>query len=80
MSGTGRVEIQNGMIIDWLQRLVNDGSGNPRWRVTFTDGTVADTQSGIADAYGIEDHHNRPMTVEFSRAGKITRIKPERKD
>jgi hypothetical protein len=81
VNGTGRVEIQNGLIIDWLERLVNDRSGNPRWQVTFTDGTVAVTHSGAAINYGIDnrEYRNVPLTVEFSPAGKITRMHPERR-
>lgn len=63
--------------IDHLERRKNSVNGNPRFRVVFTDGSSAITQSDAAFAYGLENPEFRdvPLEVTFSRAGLITRVK-----
>lgn len=67
-----------GMVIEKLELLNASRDGNPRWKVTFTDGTVMHTQSNASVNYGIEntEHRNVPLTVTTSRAGRITHIEP----
>ena len=63
--------------IDHLTRLNNSVNGNPRFRVTFTDGSSAITQSDAAFCYGLEnpEFRDRPVIVSFSRAGRITHVR-----
>jgi hypothetical protein len=56
-----------------LERLKLSTNGNPRFRVTFTDGTVAQTQTDASIGYSIENSEFRdvPVRVSFTRAGRI---------
>jgi hypothetical protein len=70
---------RTGLVIESLERLNNSVNGNPRYRVHFTDGTVADTQSDASLNYGITNPEYRdvPLRVTFTRAGKISHATPE---
>lgn len=48
-------------------------SGNPRWRLTFTDGRKALTEADVQVGYGIEnsEYRNGPVVVTFDPAGHI---------
>lgn len=60
-----------------LQRLNNSVNGNPRYRVTFTDGGTADTQSDASINYGIgnPEYRDVPVIVSLSKAGRITHVR-----
>lgn len=59
-----------------LERLKLSTNGNPRFRVTFTDGTVSQTQTDSSIAYSIENPEFRdvPVRVSFTRAGRIFNV------
>ena len=61
-------------VISDLKPLNNSVNGNPRWLVTFKDGTEAITQSDVSCSYGLNNPDMRgvPLNVRFSRAGRIT--------
>lgn len=61
-----------------LDRLTNSVNGNPRYRVHFTDGSSALTQSDAGFCYAINNPEFRdaPVLVEFTRAGRIAHIAP----
>lgn len=61
-----------------LERLHNSKNGNPRYRVTFTDGTVFETAADASINYGITNREYRdvPLEVTFSRNGRITYLAP----
>lgn len=56
-----------------LERLKLSANGNPRFRVTFTNGEVAQTQTDASIGYSIENSEFRdvPVRVSFTRAGRI---------
>ncbi len=59
-----------------LDRLNNSASGNPRWRVHFTDGTRADTGPDATVGYEI-DHEawqQRPVVFDIDAEGYVTDI------
>jgi len=65
--------------IQHSSRLRNSTNGNPRYRVTFTDGTVLDSQSDASWCYafgnpGIRD--GSTVEITLTRAGKISHMKP----
>lgn len=64
------------LTIDTLERLNNSRNGNPRFRVTFTDGTVAQTETDGSVNYVIENKEFRdvPLKVTFTKAGRIKHI------
>lgn len=63
--------------VDHLERLRLSTNGNPRFRVTFTDGSSAITQSDASFYYGIENQEMRgDVTVTYTRAGKISDMRP----
>jgi hypothetical protein len=63
--------------VNHLERLRLSSNGNPRFRVTFTDGSSAITQSDAAFCYGIENQEMRgDVTVTYTRAGKISEMRP----
>lgn len=66
--GTERV-----VTIASLERLPLSVKGNPRFRVTFTDGTVAQTQTDASVGYSIEnpEYRRAPVRVSFTPAGRI---------
>jgi hypothetical protein len=60
--------------IESYERLRLSRNGNPRFRFTFTDGTILDSSSDAAWCYEIGNRGMREgSTVEmtFTRAGKI---------
>jgi hypothetical protein len=70
---------RTGLVIATLERLNLSASGNPRFRVTFTDGTQAATEPDNSLNYGIENPEAKgPLTVTFTRNGRITRIVNEK--
>lgn len=72
-------KIREGLVIESLERLRLSSNGNPRFRVHFTDGTVADTQSDASLNYGIEnrEYQGVPLKVTFTRAGKVSYAVPQ---
>jgi hypothetical protein len=56
-----------------LGRLKLSKMGNPTFRVTFTDGTVARTRENASIGYSIENPEYRdvPVKVSFTPAGTI---------
>jgi hypothetical protein len=72
----GRTITRTGLVIDWTEHLDPTVHGNPRWRVHFTDETVAVTQSDMPCATGIDDarFRNTPLAVTFTRTGRIARV------
>lgn len=59
-----------------LERLKLSTNGNPRFRVTFTDGTVAQTQTDSSVGYSIENPEFRdvPVRVSYTPAGRIWNV------
>lgn len=62
-----------------LETLTCSKNGNPRYRVTFTDGTAATTQSDANFCYGIGNRTMRDveLCVEFTKAGLIADMRPK---
>jgi hypothetical protein len=61
--------------IDWAERLTNSTSGNPRYRVHFTNGGNAKTAADSAVSYSIHNfthHPDRPVVFTFDSKGQIT--------
>ena len=58
-----------------LERMRNTTNGNPRWRVSFTDGTSATTEADSACASVIDnsEYTGVPLKVEYRR-GQVCRI------
>jgi hypothetical protein len=69
----------NGLIIVNLTRLQNSDNGSPRYRVTFDNGLVAQTQSDASINYGITnpEYRNVPLDVYVTRSGKISDLRPQ---
>ena len=59
-----------------LERLKLSKMGNPRFLVTFTDGTTAQTQTDAQIGYTIEnsEFHDVPVRVSYTRAGRIWNV------
>lgn len=59
-----------------LERLKLSTNGNPRFRVTFTDGSVAQTQTDASIGYSLENPEFRdvPVRVSYTRAGRIFNV------
>lgn len=66
--------------IERLERLNNSTNGNPRYKVWFSGGGWAVTQSDAAISYEINNPEFRDTDVEitFTRAGRISFAKPVR--
>lgn len=73
--------------ISHLDRLPNSVYGNPRYRVNFAgsgtgqnyvSGHSAITSSDSSFCYGITNpnFHGRPVRVKYTRAGRISDIRP----
>lgn len=63
--------------IDQIDRLNSSSNGNPRYRITFTDGSSAITMSDAAFCYSIGNPGYRvasQVQVEWSRAGRIAQL------
>lgn len=67
--------------IEKLERLKLSVNGNPRFRVTFTDGSVAQTQTDSSVGYSIENPEYRdvPVVISFTRTGRIFGVDVARK-
>lgn len=61
------------LTIEKLERLRLSANGNPRFRVTFTNGLVAQTQTDSSVGYSISnpEFRDRPVKVSFTGAGRI---------
>jgi hypothetical protein len=60
--------------IERYERLRSSTNGNPRYRFTFTDGTVLDSMSDAGWCYAVGNPGMRegsPVSLELTRAGKI---------
>lgn len=59
-----------------LERLKFSANGNPRFKVTFTDGTVAQTQTDGQIGYTLENSEYRDVRVKvfYTRAGRIWNV------
>jgi hypothetical protein len=59
------------------KRLVNSTNGNPRFRITFDTGEVAQTKPDASCSYEVENFLRSGAEVEVTRtrAGKIRTIK-----
>lgn len=70
-------ETQQTLTIAKIERLKLSTNGNPRFRVTFTNGLMAQTQTDGAVGYSIENPEYRgvPVLVTFTRAGRITDVR-----
>lgn len=67
-------------VVDHVEMLNNSHSGNPRYSVHFTDGTIAQTQADAACNYGIENPEMRSpneVCVTFTSAGRISHMTPK---
>lgn len=64
------------LTISSLERLKLSTNGNPRFRVTFTTGEVAQTQTDSSIAYELEnsDFRDVPVKVSFTPAGRIWNV------
>ena len=73
-----RIKIRQIATLEHLNPTVN---ANPRWRVNWTNGDDALTQSDASCAVGIGNPENLsvPLRVTLSRAGRITHLAPARK-
>lgn len=69
---------QETLTIQSLERLRLSANGNPRFRITFTNGRIAQTQSDAGINYGIEnpEYRDKPLHVTFTAAGKISGLTP----
>lgn len=68
--------IRAGLVISRLERMRSSFYGNPRFQVTFTDGTSAPTEVDGSVGYGIENSGFRdtPLRVTFNRYGHVSYI------
>jgi len=66
-------EIQQTLTIESIERLRRSANGNPRFRVTFTNGLVAQTATDSMVAYALDnsDYLGVPLTVTFTKSGRI---------
>ena len=66
------------LTIESLERLNNSSNGNPRYKVTFTNGREALTETDGQVGYGLENEEYRdvPLEVTFTRAGRVQYVKP----
>lgn len=58
-----------------LERMINTPSGNPRWLVYFTDGTVMRTAPDSDASIGMQNYLGSTVTVHFDSSG-ITYVNP----
>lgn len=65
------------LTIQSLKRERNSHNGNPRFTVTFTDGTVATTGVDSSVAYELENSENQgvPLVVRFTPAGRVVGVR-----
>lgn len=71
--------MSNVKIIEKLKRLNYTINGNPRWLVTFTDGTVLRTKpdSNIAGLIDNSEYRDVPLIVETNGRNQITDLKQD---
>lgn len=71
--------VRRGMVIVGTRRAGTSNMGNPSYWISFTDGTIARTQSDASIAYSAtnRDQHGVPLDVVFTRAGLIAYWKLE---
>jgi hypothetical protein len=64
--------------IDHLERLKLSANGNPKFKIYFTDGSTATTQTDAGVSYGLENRENIgvPVLVKATPAGKVWDVKP----
>lgn len=64
--------------IDHLESLRNSVNGNPRFKVHFTDGTTALTQTDASVNYGLGNPENIgvPVKVTATPSGRIAHVQP----
>ena len=69
--------LRNVRVVD-TTRLNNSVNGNPRYIVTFDDGSEIITQSDAAISYGItnREYRDQPHDAELSRAGRLVHLRP----
>lgn len=61
------------------ERLINTINGNPRYRVTFADGSVHTSQSDSGWVYAFGNPGYRigdVVEIELTKAGRIRRMEP----
>jgi hypothetical protein len=66
--------------IESYERMRNSSNGNPRFRFTFTDGTILDSQSDAGWSYEVGNRGMREgstVRMELSRAGRIRIMRGE---
>jgi hypothetical protein len=70
-----RLYAPNGVkVIESYERLRRSSNGNPRFRFTFTDGTVLDSMSDAGWAYAVgnpELREGSPVLLDLTPAGRI---------
>jgi hypothetical protein len=66
-----------GVTIVALERKRDSASGGPRWRVTFDDGLVADTQSHAKIGHEIDNpgYRDTPLDVTLTAARRIRDVR-----
>lgn len=64
--------------IESVERLRLSAMGNPRWLVTFTDGSTAKTQRDSSVGYSIDNRTNIgvPVLVKATPGGEIWGVEP----
>jgi hypothetical protein len=65
-------------IILRIDRERNSGSGNPRFRFTFTDGTMAKSSPNAGWAYAVGNRWLREgssVSIELNKRGDITNVR-----
>lgn len=65
--------------IESITRLKSSVNGNPRFRIDFTDGSSAQTQSDAMFGYAVGNPGMREgsrVSVRFTRAGRISHMNP----
>jgi len=64
--------------IESLTRLKNSVNGNPRYRLHFSNGDSATTQSDASISYGLQnsEYRNVPVRVMLTAAGRVWNVEP----
>jgi len=75
---TGTVKVQTIASRNSFERMPSSRNGNPRFRVTFTDGTSAPTMPDTMWAYGAAnpEHIGVELEVHYNGRGHITYARP----
>jgi hypothetical protein len=79
MTNNDRTETKTIVGID---RMSSSRNGNPRYRLTFDDGTSAPLQPDSSIAYGINnpEYRSGPVRVTFNGRGHVTYVKTLKED